>query len=793
MNQRWPLFVFALFACCTGSFLLRAQDDSPPMPDEKPRLNLSRELGLPKLGGFGGEGADVTWTGKWEAAKGTDEGLITITAQVPAEHHIYSTTTKGGLPTRFKLSGPDAVQVTGAFEPQQDPHARESPELGPVEEHEGSVTWTAAIRFPRDLNAEEVELTINVSGQVCKDGEGGNCRPIRSKIPLPFAGYLAPAAQPGEVTLASSHVTWQGRLEPANVAPGGKARLILRAEPEAGWHLYPAAAQFDEKATGPRPTLLAMSKTSGWLWSEPAVVNSPSLKKGPGGFAYYQGPVEWAITLRAPQAASGESTLRGIVGFQLCSESACTAPTALSFSVPAKIAGDAANGDSRLVTFATGDYAKAAETVVSVRPTMSNRIEWGTLWPQLGLAILGGLLLNLMPCVLPVIGLKVLSFARQAGESRARVLILNVAYVAGLMLVFLALATAAAFLNWGWGQQFTSLEFRVTMTALVFVMALSFLGVWQLPVPGFATSENAGKLQNQHGYTGAFFKGMFTTVLATPCSGPFLGAVFGYTLTQPPIVTYLIFGAVGLGMGLPYLMVGLFPALVKFLPKPGEWMETFENVLGFVLLATVVYLMAITGQKYFIPTFALLIGLWFACWLIGRVPEYAGTGKVVATWGVATLVVAAVAYGSFTYLSPVRELYEWKPYSQQTLADLQKEGKTVMLDFTADWCATCQWNFRTALNTSRVQSVVQQNGVAAVKADWTDFSDEIQQKLRELESNSIPLLAIFPADNPEEPIILRDAVIESQVLAALEKAGPSRAASNPESSTAMRERSALRP
>ena len=127
------------------------------------------------------------------------------------------------------------------------------------------------------------------------------------------------------------------------------------------------------------------------------------------------------------------------------------------------------------------------------------------------------------------------------------------------MLVFLALATAAAFLNWGWGQQFTSLEFRVTMTGLVFVMALSFLGVWQLPIPGFATSEHAGKLQNQHGYGGAFFKGMFTTVLATPCSGPFLGAVFGYTLTQPAIVTYLIFAAVGLGMGLPYLLVGVFP------------------------------------------------------------------------------------------------------------------------------------------------------------------------------------------------------------------------------------------
>lgn len=782
MNHRLWRFVFCFAACLCAPITTFAQDDGPPLPDDKPVLNLSKEFGLPGLGKLGNAeaGAEVKFTGKLEVAEGTGEGLVSLTANIPASYHIYSTTTKGGLPTRFKLIG-EGAELLGKFEPDRDAPPKYSEAfMLDVEEYEGTVVWTAAVKLPSDADPEQLDLIVQASGQICDEG---SCRTFNAKVPLKFGGYLAPAAAAGEIRVESAHVTWKGRLEPAAVAPGGKAQLILRVEPDPGWHVYPVAPHFDEKATGPRPTLVALSKSSGWLWSEPTLVNSPSLKSGPGGFSYYEGPVEWAITLRAPQTNEDQATLRGVIGFQSCDEKSCTAPAGLTFSVKANIGGQAKINP--LVSFAPGDYAKTAETVASMQPTMSTRIHWATLWPQLGLAILGGLLLNLMPCVLPVIGLKVLSFARQAGESRARVLALNVAYVAGLMLVFLALATAAAFLNWGWGQQFTSLEFRVTMTGLVFVMALSFLGVWQLPVPGFATSEHAGKLQNQHGYGGAFFKGMFTTVLATPCSGPFLGAVFGYTLTQPAIVTYLIFAAVGLGMGLPYLMVGIFPALVKFLPKPGEWMETFENVLGFVLLATVVYLMAITGQKYFIPTFALLIGLWFACWLIGRVPEYAGTGKVISTWGVATLVVVAVAYGSFTFLSPVRELYEWKPYNQQTLAALQKEGKTVMLDFTADWCATCQWNFRTAINTSRVKNVVEQNGVVSVKADWTDFSEEIQQKLRELESNSIPLLAIFPANKPEEPILLRDAVVESQVIAALEKAGPSRAASGIEASTAM--------
>ena len=178
----------------------------------------------------------------------------------------------------------------------------------------------------------------------------------------------------------------------------------------------------DETATGPRPTLVALSKSSGWLWSEPTLVNSPSLKSGPGGFSYYEGPVEWAITLRAPQTNEDYATLRGVIGFQSCDEKTCTAPAGLTFSVQANVGGEAKI--SPLVSFVPSDYAKAAETAASMQPTMSTRIHWASLWPQLGLAILGGLLLNLMPCVLPVIGLKVLSFARQAGESRARVLAL---------------------------------------------------------------------------------------------------------------------------------------------------------------------------------------------------------------------------------------------------------------------------------------------------------------------------------------------------------------------------------
>jgi suppressor for copper-sensitivity B len=311
------------------------------------------------------------------------------------------------------------------------------------------------------------------------------------------------------------------------------------------------------------------------------------------------------------------------------------------------------------------------------------------------------------------------------------------------------------------------------MVVVVFAFALSFLGVWEVPIPGFAQSNASSKLQHKEGPAGAFFKGIFTTLLATPCSGPFLGPVFGYTLSQPPLVTYLLFGSVGLGMASPYLVIGAFPSLVKWLPKPGAWMETFKQLMGFVLLFTVVYLFSTISPEYYIATLTLVVGVWLACWIIGRVPIYEGAGQQLREWSVGSLTAAAIGWGAFTFLGPEKHLYEWKPFTPEVVAKLQSEGKTVMVDFTADWCPTCQWNFKTVINTRAVKAIVEKNGIAPVLADWSDHNDTIKRKLAELNSNSIPVLAIYPANQPGEVIILRDAITKKQLLAALETAGPS--------------------
>ena len=297
---------------------------------------------------------------------------------------------------------------------------------------------------------------------------------------------------------------------------------------------------------------------------------------------------------------------------------------------------------------------------------------------------------------------------------------------------------------------------QVLFTGFMFTLALSFLGVWEFPIPGFATGAKSTELSNRKGATGAFFKGVITTLLATPCSGPFLGSVLAVSLSQPAWVVLLIFLGIGIGMASPYLIVSMFPSAMKWIPKPGPWMETFKEFLAFPLLLSVVSFVAGFPEKERIPMLSALIFIWFACWLIGKVPAWESSTKRYRAWGIGALVALAGTIGSFELLKPSRYELDWVPFSEQALVAAVSEGKPVMVDFTADWCQNCKLNLALAIHTRKVHELVKKNNVVPMVADLTRHPPELNAKLRELKRIAIPVVAIYRPGDAKDPIILEE-------------------------------------
>lgn len=746
-------------------------------------------------------GEPVAITAAVEPGRDGGADALAVTARLEPGWHLYSVTQKPGGPiaTRITVAKDSPRSVTGPFVPDAEPHRRTADDVPAwkglvIEEHAGVVTW----RAPLAAGAGEVRGSVSL--QLCQET---TCLPPQT---IAFtaaagAGASAPEGASAEHVPDRAHVTLRAAYRAADGV------LAVELVPDDGWHLYgPSDSAKTEVGQG-KPTIVssgtaAVSPITGAKVTKVTPTTHAELMAA----GAVDGPIGLEIGLGP--ADGGQQPLEAVLGFQTCSDQTCDPPTAVRVTVtpaadgtgavafaPAKYA-EAAKGIRPLVVAAVpAAPASAAAVERPVVPALAAAPESATppggaaaaasisLPMALLMGLAGGLLLNLMPCVLPVLGLKLMSFAQQSGRDRREVFQMNLWYCAGVFAVFMALATASVAANIGlgtsnlaWGEQFTSVGFNITMIAVVFAFALSFLGIWELPIPGFI-GEKAGHVQSQEGPVGSFLKGVLSTVLATPCSGPFLGPVFGFTLTQPTSVTYAVFAAIAAGMCLPYVVVGLLPGLVRFLPKPGAWMGTFKEMLGFVMLGTVVYLFTILRTEWFVPTLALLVGIWAACWWIGKAQETTGTVGF-GRWVQAGAVAATVGWGAFTLLAPGTSEIEWEqPFSRDRIAELRRGGATVMVDFSADWCPTCKFNLAYAIETDRVREAVERNRVVPVLADWTDGSSEIKAALESLQSRSIPVLAIYPAATPggdcPEPIVLRDLITEQQVLEALEKAGPS--------------------
>ncbi|MEO8493973.1 MAG: cytochrome c biogenesis protein CcdA [Planctomycetota bacterium] len=738
--------VSTVFTCSLMLFgSVAFAQDAPDLP----KLNIIDQLGIPGLGGSSG-GEKAEFAAEYRIAEGTRNGRLSVTATMEADWHVYSVTQLPGGPMRsvIKLDSRDQANVTGEFKPDVPPHVKQYEFFDvPVEEHDGRVVWTAPIQLAEGIDPTATELQIKFNGQVCQDE--GSCIPIANKsIVAKFAGYYKEQTAVTEFRTETSHLTLRGTIDLTSAQPGSSVTLTLTAEPTETWHVY-AYAERDPKLIA-KPTLIAITEPSGWPTSAVTASVKPieyktGLEEEPLAH-FHEQPVTWSIEIAIPaDTLPGPHTIAGLIGYQTCTLTDCDKPTAAAFRGTIEV-GSAAVADEVSLGFTSANYKEvadrtsqaSAEATASDPPVTNSetKLDLDNLHTQsttaelstpvvLMMAFAAGFILNFMPCVLPVIGLKVMAFVQQAGDSRARSFMLNVWYSLGLMSVFLILATLSVFLGLGWGEQFSSVTFNVILTSVVFAFALSFLGVWEIPIPGFVGSGKVGDLATKEGASGAFFKGALTTVLATPCSGPLLGPALTWAVSQTPAVAYAGFACVGLGMASPYLLIGAFPELVSFLPKPGAWMDTFKHLMGFVLLGTVIFLLTFVPIPFVVPTVAFMMGMWAAFWWIGRVPLTESLDKKASAWVAATAfaaVIAVVAYG--VPLEPLRsknlltimssrfqravdqELsarnvaisneprgdsrangheLPWQPYTQQLLEQLTSQRKTVFVDFTADW------------------------------------------------------------------------------------------------------------
>lgn len=389
-------------------------------------------------------------------------------------------------------------------------------------------------------------------------------------------------------------------------------------------------------------------------------------------------------------------------------------------------------------------------------------------------AFLGGMILNLMPCVLPVIALKILGFVNEAGSAPRRVRALGGVYTLGVLMSFLVLAGVVIGLKSagrlvGWGVQFSSPAFLVGLTTLVTLVALNLFGLFEI-VLGDGAADAAGRLVARRGWAGAFFNGMLATALATPCTAPFLGSALGFAFAQPAAIILLVFLAAGLGLAAPYLVLSWNPAWLKILPKPGAWMEKFKVAMGFPVLASALWLFTLAADnlpKVGVLRFGLfLIALAFAAWIWGAFVQR-GTRRR----GVAAIVSLLLVLGAATYAwMPAPEVIAWQPWSTDAVAHARAEGHPVLVDFTADWCLTCQVNKKTSLEAPSVRAKLSELGVVPLVGDYTHSPDDITRELNRYYRAGVPLVLVFPADSTRAAEVLPEVLTPQTVLDALQSA-----------------------
>ena len=640
--------------------------------------------------------------------------------------HVYwSNAGDSGEPPKISWTLPEGITADA----MQFPVPQHLP-LGPLMDY----GYENEIVFPILLHAADSvkpgaaqEASAKVNWLVCREV----CIPGKAELKLPIT--VAPASDPGKVLAQGLIQSWQQRL-PQPLPPDAKASFaptptgfsvtVLTGKPETSAQFFP----YDESQI-----------------DNPAKQPVKPLKNG------------IQIELKKDEnLKTAPSTLHGLVVF----------PDGRAFDVEFP--------QGTLPVEAEGSSSGFAEILKFA-----------------GLAFLGGIILNLMPCVFPVLFIKGLALVQSSGEERGRMRAHGVVYTLGILASFWAVVAVLLALRaggdaLGWGFQFQSPIFVAIIASVLFFLALSLAGMFEV---GLTLTSAGSSLASRQGYAGSFFTGVLAMVVATPCTAPLMGPAIGFALVHSAAVTFAIFTALAIGLAVPYLLLSFNPAWTRLLPRPGAWMEVLKQATAVPIFATVIWLVWLFAQSAGVnPLLGLLGGfllLAIAGWILGRWPARgfaSAIAVVVGLLAVALPIYAAEKYGSEVSSGPATVTNRanvrgaaatgpttWEPFTPQLVEAYRAQGKPVLVDFTASWCLSCQVNEKVVLDREDVQKRLHESGIALVRADWTRHDEVIAQTLAGLGRSGVPTYVLYSGTAGEQPTILPEVLTTGIIFDALDQ------------------------
>lgn len=650
--------------------------------------------------------------------------VLSVRVELPIGRYTYSMNDENSA-TKIRIDEISGLEAVSDFIPDREPKIVVDKELGwTLEKYFDNVTW---VRHYRVTDPEKAKLTGSINGSFCN---ATGCLPFNDKFALdvteteatlpkppetgrPYTTELTPMRRSGK----ADPVSLKFSLTPEDAKAGEEVTVSIRMQLDEGWHTFPQDFEGVGTATKIKASVLGLDPVGDGFEAnhEPELIEVDLGDDKPVKQFLFEGEVIWSRKYKVADGIEpGQYGVDGAITYQICKES-CLRPFPVEFGLglPVGESETSEEPDTQLAETAPGIEKVDVDTPEQIAEMAAlYNAEQSINFEKLGTAgkvkttfltaifgaFVGGIILNLMPCVFPVLGIKVMGFVQLAGDDEKKIRLHGLAFTMGLVVSMWCLAGVILFLKLAvgesvnWGQQMGNPYFVGGIICLLFILGLNMAGVFEM---GTTMTRVGGGLQKKKGYSQSFFSGILTTLIATPCSGPFLGAAMGYTLAQSAPVAIFLFTVFALGIALPYLLLSFFPAAIKKLPRPGPWMETFKVTMAFALFATSAFFLKTYGGQTGTDgmawlTMALVVialafyfyGRWSLPHLSKKVRLLKGTVLPLAVVGIG----GWMAYHSAQFTAPPTPLEGWQSWRPGKVEYLtRKKNRVVFVDYTADW------------------------------------------------------------------------------------------------------------